>query len=384
MLTNNLLIKRLSYLEKIDIATKRYEKIFNCRVPNVSGWEIGDDYKNLILSYFDYRKYGDYNPIEYVYSYDLTNEITTKLINKFGGKNTNRLLITPNNTISLVNVTNFIAKICKNKVGLLLPCYFSIPNLFINRNILFDEVPMLRIDTQYNLPITQIERQNIKTLILTNPIFSTGTYFSNEDKNYLKEYLAKGNYIIADESLAAPGKELIRILGQYENFISIYSPHKFIHLNAFKFSCVVYNKIFEDFFDQWNDVYSGSLNVTNLQAINHYISSNYEQTLKIFYEYTENKRKKLLDLLYQYPQFSTDINALGDYQTIYNYKIPYEIGNDILFIKNLIKNTQSVFYPGCLHGFQKEHGFVFRVNLLSYSKEVQVALLKILDYLSKL
>lgn len=384
MSINSLLIKRLSYLEKIDAETLRYRKKFDWPVPNVSGWTISNEYKDIMLEEFDYNEYGIFSPIDYVYSYDIEQCSRCALINKLGGNNSNLLLLTQNNTISLINVINFISKVCNKNIGLLLPCYFTVPNLLLNRRMAFTGVSVIRAEPGYKLPVEEIENKKFNTLILTSPVFSTGKYLSDYDINYLKEYLDKGNYIIADESLAAPGKELIRFLGYSPRFVGIYSPHKFIHFNAFKFSCILYNNQHEDFFDQWNDVYSGSLNITNLQAIRHFLSPNYRIMIERFYKFTNQKRKLVENMLACYPHFKTDQDALGDYQIIYNNRIPYERGNSISFVKDVIKNTQAVFYPGCLHGFQEEHGFVFRVNLVSYTTEVQNSLLKILDYLSGL
>lgn len=70
MSINNLLIKRLSYLEKIDIETEKTRQKMRLSIPNISGWEISKEYKNIMLSSFDYSQYADYNPIDYIYSYN--------------------------------------------------------------------------------------------------------------------------------------------------------------------------------------------------------------------------------------------------------------------------------------------------------------------------
>ncbi len=382
MSIDNLLIKRLSYLEKIDIETEKFRKKSSLIITNVSGWEISEEYKNLMLECFDYPHYANYNPIDYVYSYNLEQNQRLKIIKSFGGNETNALLLTPNNTISLTNVVNFLSCFCNKNAGLLLPCYFTLPNLLNNWVIPYTNLPVKRTQDGYCLPIDDIKQNRCQVLILTSPVFSTGQYFKQKDIDFLEEFLNDGNYVISDESLAAPGKELVRKLGKYECFIGIYSPHKFIHFNSFKFSCIIYNAQYEDFFDQWNDVYTGGLNITNLQAIEHYLSVNYQETLEKFYSFTEAKRAQLIDMLCHFNQFETDENAVGDFQCIYNKRLPYELGNNISFVKNVIKETYSLFYPGCLHGFQKTHGFVFRVNLVSYTNEVSNSLLKILDYLT--
>ena len=303
MSVDNLLIKRLSYLEKIDIETEKAAKKFKMAVPNISGWEIGKDYKSLMLENFDYNSYADYDPIDYVYSYNLTQNKREVIIKRFGGNEYSALLLTNNNTVSLINLVNFIARFCPTNIGLILPCYFTLPNLLNDRNLKFDILPMRRNSDGYSLPKEEIISKNCKVLIITNPVFSTGKYLVQSDVDFLKNFLDKGNYLISDESLAAPAKELLRHLGQAPGFIGVYSPHKFIHFNSFKFSCIVYNKKFEDFFDQWNDVYSGGLNITNLQAIEHYLSDNYNLILHKFYKFTDEKRSKIIDLIKNFKQF---------------------------------------------------------------------------------
>lgn len=384
MLIDNLLIKRLSYLEKIDSITETLRKKTGCPIPNVSGWEIGDDYRDIMLQHFDYPKYANFNPIDYFYSYNLIEKEQKKLIDRFGGNLNSSLLLTNNNTISLINAVNFIAKFCPSQIGLLLPCYFTIPNLLKNRKLTFKNFTAIRNEAGYSLPKDEIIHNECKVLILTNPVFSTGKYLSEDDLDFIYDFLSRGNYVVSDESLAAPGRELIRIFGTSKNFVGIYSPHKFIHFNSFKFSCMLFNERFEDFFDQWNDVYSGSLNVTNLQALSHFLSDNYDIVLNQFFMFTEKKRIKLINLLSNFPSFNTDIGCVGDFQCIYSKNIPFEAGNNLSFIKNIIKNTNAIFYPGTLHGFQKKHGFVFRVNLVSYTEIVENALLKILFYLTNM
>ena len=380
---DSLLIKRLCYLEQINEMTDKYRQKTGFVVPNISGWEISEDYKTSMLKNFSADSYLNYDPIDYVYSYNITCSRRQEIVTRLGGHADTMPLIVPNNTIALTNTINFLSHLNISNVGLLLPCYFTVPNLLNNRKISFKSLPLLHLDTDYTLPREQIRKSNCQALILTSPVFSTGLYLNDNDIDFLSEYLKSGKYIISDESIAAPGKELIRKLGDSHRFVSIYSPHKFIHFNSFKFSCILYDERYEDFFDQWNDVYSGSLNITNMQAVHHYLSDNYMEMLENFYKFTDKNRQKLNELISVFPKFHTDSNTIGDYICLYNNEIPYKLGNRLNFIRNVLCNTNSIFYPGCLHGFQKEHGFVFRINLVSYSPIVGTALLKILDCLSE-
>lgn len=384
MSIEKLLIKRLSFLEQIDLETERYRNKTGEAVPNVSGWKISNDYRTIMMKNFDYFPYISENPIDYTYSYSLDSNLRKLILKKLGGGSNTSILLAPNNTISLVNLINFVANFCPHQIGLLLPCYFTIPNLLKDRSLSYVSLSMIRTMNGYRLPIEDIKKHNCKVLIITNPVFSTGQYLCEEDILFLKDFLAKKNHVICDESLAAPKHELVRDLGAFPHFLSIYSPHKFIHFNSFKFSCVLHNEMFENFFDQWNDVYSGGLNITNIHAINHYLSENYQKLLDIFYDFMGKNFFRVQEMVNHFYKFQTDAEVIGDYLCIYNQEIPYKYANNLNFIKKVITHTQSVFYPGCLHGFQKEHGFVFRINLASYGSRCSNALLKILDYLSNI
>lgn len=383
MSVNDLLIKRLNYLEKIDALGESYSNKLKIPIPNVSGWHIEEKYQEYMLASFNYDDYGVFDPLEYVYSYDLANSIRNNVVAKLGGNpEIHRPLIVANNTIALVNVVNFIRRYGYKYIGVLLPCYFSVPNLLYDTRFEVTYFSLLRKDGQYLLPTSELGKKKCDVLIVTNPIFSTGTYLSDNDIDYLASYLKEGKCIIADESLAAPGRELARKLGQYSNFISIYSPHKFLHFNSFKFSCIMLHSDFEDFFDQWNDVFSGSLNITNLRAINHFLSENYDQLVTKFLDYTSKIRNKVSDLVSTFDGFDLDKDSIGDYLCIYNSHLPYQWGKQLSFIRRLIEETHSLIYPGCLHGFQKIHGFTFRVNLVSYNERIGCSLVKILSFLS--
>lgn len=384
MSVKDLLIKRLNYLEKIDALGELYSNKLKMAIPNVSSWHIEEKYQEYMLASFDYDDYGVFDPLEYVYSYDLADSIRNNVVDKLGGNpETHRPLIVANNTIALVNVVNFIRRYGYKHIGLLLPCYFSLPNLLSDMCFEVTYFSLIRKDGRYFLPTKELEKKQCDVLIVTNPIFSTGTYLSNDDIHHLALYLKEGKCIIADESLAAPGRELVRDLGQYSKFISIYSPHKFLHFNSFKFSCIILHSDFEDFFDQWNDVFSGSLNITNLRAINHFLSGNYDQLVTKFLDYTSKIRNKIRDLVSAFDGFDLDKDSIGDYLCIYNGHLPYRWEKQLSFIRRLIEETHSLIYPGCLHGFQKNHGFTFRVNLVSYNERIGCSLVKILNFLSQ-
>lgn len=372
---------RLDFLDEINDIVKSYSLLKGIQIPNVSSWNTDTEFQNRMLSKLQFNNISNYDVINYFYSYNIKKELKTKVLNTFGANEGLDLLITPNNTVSLVNLVNFISKLKLKKIALLAPYYFTIPELLDNRKLNFNIIPMKYEFGQYKLPREFLLQHSFSGIILTSPIFASGKYLCDEDKLFLKNYLNSGGYIFADESLSHPYKTLLKDLSENENFLAIYSPHKYLHCNSIKFSIIVYNKKYTDFFDKWNDYYCGSLNTSTLQAIDNYLSDNFQLAMDEFNLLTKERKLILSNMLGEIKGFYSDDNVVGDYCLIHSDFLSTNIADNINFLKNLLNNTDSMFYPGCLHGYQKSQGFTFRLNLASFNTNNRNALLKILNFL---
>ncbi len=107
-------------------------------------------------------------------------------------------------------------------------------------------------------------------LIITNPIYSTSVYFDKQSLKIIDNFIHKGIFIISDESLCLPEKSFDNIWSNYKNLICIKSPHKLIGMNSIKFSCISFYASYITFFDQWNGIFTGSLDYSCKQAISHF------------------------------------------------------------------------------------------------------------------
>jgi len=377
--------QRLDFLNKVEEFVEKYSRKRKSVVPNLSGWSNDECFREAMSqAIFVPKSTTKTDILSYIYTYGIDEGIRNEIKYRLGCMDHNEIIIFPNNTISIVNTINYMAKIGLKNVIILSPYYFTIPELMENRNIKFDIIPLIHTDNGFRVPHEEITRKNYDSMIITSPIFTTGIYYSEEDIWFFEKYLKTGNYLIADESLAAPQHELVRRLGRYENFISIYSPHKFIHCNAMKFSVLVHSKSNHDFFERWNDYYSGSLGLSSLTAINHFLSENYAYATKTFFEIINKRKEMLKQLLTLYPSFYMDEKSTGGYCHIFNNTIKYKFLNSLPSIKTLVANTNTLVLPNILHGFLPAQGFGFRLNLSAFNTHAQTSLAMVLAYLNSI
>ena len=232
------------------------------------------------------------------------------------------------------------------------------------------------------LPINAIVNGGYDCVWLTSPLFCTGYYPDDQCLDDIKYLKSLGMTLIFDESLALPGKELIRTFPIDKETFAIYSPHKSLAINGLKFAVIVCDKIYEDFMEQWVDVFAGALSSSNRDAVFHYISPNYITKCYPAYKcYIEKVKSALDNLLVQYPFARILANTEGHYINIFtDYMIS---GRDELlkFINELIHTTFSSVIPSVLNGYHPNNGFGFRVNLTGDYNEICGAVGRIMQYL---
>lgn len=375
-----LYLNRLNFIEKLEQIIEDHEKTHYSKVINVSGWQSNDEYCDLILKKFSYENKGNY--LNYVYSYNIPLNIKEAIKFKLGAHSSYTIHFTQNNTISIILAANFAKKIGLKKIGVLSPFYFSIRNSFIEFGLNIEEIPMERNDGIYYIPQNIIEKKNYDMLIITDPVFCTGQILSNKCTEYIKNFLRKGKFLLSDECLNLSGNEWVR--KTEGNIIAIYSPHKLISLNGFKFSCLIFPKKYEKFFNQWEDIFSGNMSLTNENAIYHYLSNNYNILYNDCQQHIEFAKENIVSILKNYSDFYLDPKTSGGYICVYNKKLSYKKTKTLSFFKQLIRETDSLFMHSFLHGFSKEIGFCFRLNLFAYNNSFKISFIKILNYLSKL
>lgn len=378
----NMLIKRLENLNAIQEVEKSYAKKNGDIVINLSTWKVNSEFKNKILQSLSTESFQS-NYIDYIYSYNIPEDIGEKVKDKLGVQSKNVVsYFTQNNTISIVYLCNMI-RLKSLKSCMIIPSYFSIQNVYQSMNVSLDEKPLLYENGSYSLPGLD-EFSQYDVIWVTSPTFSTGVYFDNYNIRILENLLEQNKMIIADESFCSSQNELIRKFYKYENFIGIYSPHKAISVNGLKFSVVLCNKKYEELLEHWADVLGGNLSTSNCNAIYHYVSSNFDKCAKIFNIWIAAANESLIEILNQHPNFTYDKQVVGCMRMIYAKRIPFIYSYDKDFYEKLLENTNCMIYPGAINNFMENYGFSFRINLLLYNKEFKFGFIRVLNFLENL
>lgn len=373
-------INRLDFIEELEEIVEDF-KNRNHRLPdNISGWNISKKYNDEILKIFAMPSIKE-SYLEYYYTYDISSFEKNQMKKKLKISQSKEILITPNNTISIVNICNFIQKNNFKKIGIFEPSYFSFQNSLSAFGIKYDLIYLKREDGKYKIH-DSINHYTYDLLIITNPIYSTSVYFDEQSLKIIDNFIRKGTFIISDESLCLPEKSFDYKWPNIKNLICIKSPHKLIGMNSIKFSCISFDVSHITFFDQWNDVFTGSLDYSCKQAISHFLSENYDKVLNYYTIYIQARIKEIQEILKQYKCFSFDKDTIGGYLTVYCLSIPNNYNFNISWLKELLYKYNIFILPGFLHGFQKNDNFCFRINLLAFDTACKNALVRFLNYIN--
>lgn len=374
---NENLIARLSLIDDINNMEIRYRNRHSILPINISSWSSTADYESYIASLVQISDYKKLTP--YIYSYDFDNEFAKDIKQKLGIPNKFGYIATANNTISIVCIANYIKQYDFKRILIINPAYFSFEKSFDAFNIPYQRTSMLKSNGEYVLPREQILQGNFDIIIITNPIFSSGSYLTKKDILFINELASKRHKIVLDESFATFGKELVRKIPN-ENIMHIYCPHKSLSLNSYKFSLLIFDASLQQFFDHWYDVFCGGLNQCSFNAIEHFCTENYEQLVE-----SVNKRAKtsyliIENLVANYSNFSCSNYESGEYVMVYS-KCIHSADFSMNELENMMEATGAYFMPGTLHGYNDE--LSFRINLLSFNEQSCNALSVILNYINQ-
>lgn len=375
------LVQRLSQIEQINKWEREFRKQKGMSTFNISSWRIAEKFREQMLRVLDLPTTNDL--IDYIYTYSLQKELKQTIIDKLSGERNLDLvgIITPNNTISIINVANVLKAYGYKKVCIINPNYFSVAQTFRVMGISYQCIGLLREDGKYILPLDKILAGNFDAVWITSPIYSTGVYFAESEITKIEYLISNKIMVIADESFAINKMELIRQITPNEYFIGIYSPHKAICCNGIKFSIILVPEMYEDFLEQWVDVFSGNLPYSSIVAANHFITENYDECNKVFQESMDNTRIEILRHLCNLPK-DIDYNTEGSLMTFYFRNVPTSNNYDRNFYFDLYEATSGSIYPGDLNGFGQHLGFCFRINLALDSVEFRQSVYRVITYLT--
>ena len=158
---------------------------------------------------------------------------------------------------------------------------------------------------------------------------------------------------------------------------------KAISMNGLKFSVLVCDKNYEDFLEQWVDVFSGALSGSNRDAVFHYISDNYFDACYPAYKEYICKAKQAIDKIIERFPFAFMLpNTDGHYISVFMDLKTNIIKDGSHLLEDVINTSMASFIPSTLNGFDTSQGFGFRINLTMDFEELKGALTRIMQYFS--
>jgi hypothetical protein len=260
---------------------------------NVSHWDPSDEFIHFLQAAVPVPKYDDL--IRYRYSYMV--EERGSVLSKLGIRSESAaVFFTENGSMSILAVANFLSALSVEHVHVLSPYYFITTHSLEKFGLRVLEVPHRSIRDHEHWPATLGIRPG-DALWVTNPIYNTGNYAIETQREALLHLANKGVRIILDETLAITPTALAEQLIGHRNALGIYTPHKSICLNRLKFSVVAFHLDYEDFFDDWGDVLFGGLSGSAGAAITHFLSSHFDSYRDAFLTQVERARSWHHDLL---------------------------------------------------------------------------------------
>lgn len=356
----------IPHLEEIKEIRKYEQDILNetnIPVVDISHWNSGDMYKNIILS--QYAADTPLNISDYHYSYEYNEVIKRKVLYQLIGASTNNLgcVFTCNATSAICCIADYLKKQGFKKICILEPSYFSAYACLSSFDLnVCKETITPDSAGKIEVPCDSIIQKKYDVVWITSPIFSTGIYFTKEQISSLNKLLQNGVLLVVDESASAPNCALTPSLLPNENIISIFSPHKYLALNSVKFAAIICANSVCEYFEDWIDVFIGALPLSSCTAIKHYLSPNYNLCLSIHDKFIRSNIQQVQELCSLFPDNYYD-GTDSNYITIRNKKISYINSLKYIDMLSIMKQTHVSFIPGYINGFTQNWGFCYRINL---------------------
>ena len=360
---------------------------YGIQIPNVSYWNPSVSFQKHMAQCLVLPQQS--LPWNYYYTYSISRKDRRHVLEHLGIQmqqlSSTMVLLLQSSTIAIVNIINLLVQFKQKRLCILQPAYFSVASCCSMLSLEYNTEQISFTNARPQIPIDQIIAGGYDCIWITSPIFCTGYY---PDKELLKDIeilKSIGMTLIFDESLALPGKELIRSIPIDHKAFAIYSPHKAISINSFKFAAIVCDIFYEDFLEQWVDVFSGALNVSNRDAILHYISPNYLDACYPAYKSYINQTKKIVSNIVKQFSFASILPATeGHYINVF-IDLKVQSKDELLnFLNDIIHECLASFIPSTLNGFDSSQSFGFRVNLTGDIYELEGAIERIMQYINTL
>lgn len=378
-------IDEIYVMDDIFSIEHKVEKEYGIHIPNVSYWDSSVDFQKHMTQALVLPPQS--LPWNYYYSYSISKEEQLQVLKHLGVQiqqlQSTMGLFLQSSTIAIVNIINLLVHFNQKRLCILQPAYFSVALCCSTQSLEYGIEQISFANGKPQIPVNKIIEGGYDCIWITSPIFCTGYYPDNEFLRDIEFLKSLGIALIFDESLALPGKEMIRSFPIDQKIFAIYSPHKSIAINGLKFAVIICDIFYEDFLEQWVDVFSGALGVSNRDAILHYISPNYlENCYPAYKTYINQTRKIVSDIVEQFPFASMLPITEGHYINVF-LDLKVQGKRELLnFVNDIVHGCLASFIPSSLNGFDSSQSFGFRVNLTGNALELEGAIGRIMKYIN--
>lgn len=380
-------IDEIFVMDDIFSLEEQAEKKYHIPIPNVSYWDSSPAFQKQMAKALVLPEPS--LPWNYYYTYSISAEDRRQVLRSLGVPSDRSAtvmgLLLQSSTIAIVNMINLLVHHHQKRLCILQPAYFSVASCCSMFSLDYGIEQISFAQGRPQIPLDRILAGGYDCVWLTSPIFCTGYYPDETHIRDIAQLRSAGMTVIFDESLALPGKELIRSFPVDHKLFAIYSPHKAISINGLKFAVIVCDKRYEDFLEQWVDVFSGALGGSNRDAVFHYLSPNYLDCCYPAYKRYIKRTKKAVERVVEQFSFASMLpNTEGHYVSIFT-DLNVQGGPSIRsFLERTIQTSMASFIPSELNGFAPEQGFGFRVNLTGDAVELEGAVGRILQHFDTL
>ena len=374
-------IPHLEEIKEIRKIEQKVTKETGVSVCDVSHWNSGTEYKNLILSH--YKTHTFLSQSDYHYSYEFQESIKQSTLSQLIGSIPNKFscAFIHNATAAICCIADYLKKHNYKKICVLEPLYFSICSCLTSFGLNVHKEKVILNNNEIDFPYDTIIQKGYDAVWITSPVFSTGIYFEKTQINCMNKLSQQGILLILDESAASPNYVLTKVLHPTQNIIAIFSPHKYLTINSVKFAVIVAQQNIINYIEDWIDVFVGALPLSTCMAIEHYLSFNYRICLDVHDRYIKNNIDIIYELCTLFPDNFFNGTA-SNYITIRNKNIPYINSLNELNMYQIVRHTLVSFVPGYINGFSEDWGFCYRVNLTLDSSTIKKNLGKLFSYFS--
>jgi aspartate/methionine/tyrosine aminotransferase len=372
-------VPEIAWIETLDSLIERYTATYGVKPFNLSHWDPSAEWK---ANFTGVQLSTTKDVIDYIYSEFLN--VHPRIQQRLGIGAGKSSFLANNGTTGIACALNYVKRLGAREIHVVSPSYYAVDHQAKVLGLELTRSFLCRDENGFHLPSSLAALPPGAMVWITNPVFCTSVYYSHSDLELLRNLLAAGVWIFADECLAMHGRELSRELGHFERFVGIYTPHKSVCVNGMKFAVIVGPPDAHSAFQEWSDVFAGGLAVSTKIAAKHFLSNHYGR-------YQQHVRESLVDrlqavrrLLSGFADLQSDQATDGHFIMCYAQFVDAELARDEDFLWELMSASGSIIYPGIRNHFDPAWGFCFRINLARYSKGFETSLHRVLLALAEI